>query len=144
MKGNFKPKNPQKYVGDPKNIIFRSSYELKFFNYIDNDPRIIQWASEEMFVRYMSPVDNKPHKYYPDVVLVKRQSDGTEQTIMIEIKPASQTRPPEVQKQKTRRYITEVMTWGVNQAKWKAAEEYCNDRKWKFMIMTEKELGIKF
>ena len=30
-----------------------------------------------------------------------------------------------------------------NQAKWKAAREFCEDRKLEFKIMTEKELGIR-
>jgi hypothetical protein len=36
------------------------------------------------------------------------------------------------------------MTWGVNDAKWKAAREYCDKKGWSFEIFTEKELGIKF
>jgi hypothetical protein len=63
---------------------------------------------------------------------------------IIEVKPAAQTQPPAVQKKPTKRYITEVMTYGVNQAKWKAAAEYCADRKWSFHIFTERELDIKF
>ena len=69
--------------------------------------------------------------------------------MVIEVKPKAQTKPPDVKnKNKTptgrisRRYLREVKTWGVNEAKWKAAKEFCEDRKWDFKIMTEKELGI--
>ena len=60
--------------------------------------------------------------------------------MILEVKPAKQSVEPEVRKKVTKRYINEVMTYGVNQAKWKAAEEYCLDRKWKFKVITEKEL----
>jgi hypothetical protein len=62
---------------------------------------------------------------------------------MLEVKPKQQTQEPKVQKKKTRKYLTEVMTWGVNQAKWAAAREYCLDKGWSFMLITEAELGIK-
>jgi hypothetical protein len=64
-------------------------------------------------------------------------------TYLIEIKPESQTLPPVPPKKKTKRFIQEVMTYGKNQAKWKAATEYAKDRGWEFMILTEKHLGIK-
>lgn len=141
-KGFFKPTNPGKYKGDPTNIIYRSSWELKLMIYLDQHPDVISWASEEFFIPYRSPVDNKIHKYYPDFLVRKRNAQGIAETLLIEVKPAVQTKPPTVKKRATRRYITEVKTYGVNNAKWKAAQDYCEDRKWKFVIMTEKELGI--
>lgn len=139
-KGFFKPKNPGKYKGNPTNIVYRSGWELKFMIYLDNHPEVISWSSEEIIVPYRSPVDNRVHRYFPDFLVKKK--DG--KTLLVEIKPRAQTKPPEIQNKKSRRYITEVMTWGVNQAKWKAAEEYCADRKWQFLVLTENELGIKF
>jgi hypothetical protein len=62
--------------------------------------------------------------------------------MLLEVKPKIQTKPPDVQKRKTKRYINEVVTWGVNQSKWKAAEEYCLDRGWEFKILTEEHLGL--
>lgn len=141
-KGFFKPSNPGKYKGDPTNIIYRSSWELKLMIYLDQHPDVISWASEEFFIPYRSPVDNKIHKYYPDFLVRKRNAQGVPETLLIEVKPAVQTKPPTVKKKATRRYVTEVKTYGVNNAKWKAAQDYCEDRKWKFVIMTEKELGI--
>ena len=61
---------------------------------------------------------------------------------MIEVKPLSQTKEPINNPKHPRRYLKEVMTYGINQAKWKAAKEFCDDRKWKFQIMTEKDIGV--
>lgn len=145
-KGFFKPRNPQKYKGDPTQIIYRSSWELKLMGYLDAHPDVLQWASEELAIPYKSPVDNRIHRYFPDFIVKQRNQAGVVETLLIEVKPFVQTQPPPAhtgKKKPTKRYITEVMTWGVNNAKWKAAQEYCKDRQWKFMIMTEHELGIK-
>lgn len=142
--GYFKPKNPQKYKGNPTNIVYRSSWELKFMNYLDIHPDIVSWSSEEVIVPYISPVDGRYHRYYPDFLITKINKEGRRETLMIEIKPYKQTVQPEVQKKQTKRYLNEVVTWGVNQAKWKAAKDFCADRNYKFMVMTENELGIKF
>jgi hypothetical protein len=141
--GYFKPKNPQKYKGDPTNIIYRSSWELKLMNRLDIDDQIVSWASEEIVIPYRSPFDNKLHRYFPDFVVTKINKDGKKETIVIEVKPSKQTKAPERQEKITKKYLTEVKTWGINTSKWKAANEYCKDRGWKFMIITEKELGIK-
>lgn len=150
-KGRFRPKNPQKYKGDPTNIIYRSLWEFKFFRYVDSHPDVIWWQSEEVIVPYVSPIDGRRHRYFPDVIVNRKMPDGKRKTIMIEIKPKAQTRPPTMTgknaKTKTgrvsKRYLNEVRTWGVNEAKWKAARNYCADRGWEFVIMTEDHLGIK-
>jgi len=141
-KGPFRPKNPDKYQGNPSNIIYRSLWELKLMRYLDDHSDVVSWGSEELVIPYRSPVDGRVHRYFPDFIVKKRNKDGTTSTIVIEVKPKAQTIEPKVQKKATKKYINEVMTWGVNQAKWKAAESYCTDRKWKFQLMTEKELGI--
>lgn len=142
--GYFKPKNPQKYRGDPSNIIYRSSWELRFMMYLDDHPDVIQWQSEEFFIPYKSPIDGRWHRYFPDFLIKKRNKEGLTETVLVEIKPLAQTKPPKKQDKVTKRYITEVKTWGVNEAKWKAALEFCKDRKWTFHIFTEKDLNIKF
>jgi hypothetical protein len=141
--GKFIPRNPKKYKGDPTNIIYRSSWELKFMFRIDLDPNVISWGSEEIVIPYRSPIDNKIHRYFVDFILTIINKQGIKETILIEIKPKIQTAPPKVQKKITKKYVSEVKTWGVNEAKWKAAKEFCEDRKWKFQILTEKELGVK-
>jgi hypothetical protein len=106
--------------------------------YLDNHPDILQWNSEEIVIPYRSPVDGMMHRYFPDF-LVKTK----DVTMIIEIKPKKQTIPPKKPKKVSRQYLNEVMTWGVNEAKWKAAQEYCKDRLWQFRVFTEDHLGIK-
>lgn len=149
-KGRFRPTNPGKYKGDPSKIIYRSLWEFKFFKKIDEHPDVIWWQSEEVVVPYLSPIDGRMHRYFPDVVLHKKMPGGTNETVMIEIKPLKQTTPPDIaNKNKTktgrisRRYLNEVKTYGVNEAKWVAARKFCNERGWHFEIFTERELGIK-
>ena len=143
LKGKYKPKNPDKYLGDPTNIIYRSSWERQCMVYFDNNPNILQWGSEEIIVPYRSPIDNRIHRYFTDFVIRAKQANGKVQTTIIEVKPKKQTQPPKTQSRKTKRYLTEVTTYLVNEAKWKAASEYCKDRNWKFQIITENELGRK-
>lgn len=143
-KGYFKPKNPQKYQGDPTNIVYRSRWELKLMMYLDDHKDILSWSSEEVIIPYRSPIDGKIHRYFPDFKVTKINKEGNKETALIEIKPLSQTHPPKKQPKITKRYLTEVKTWGINEAKWKAAQSYCLDRGWSFHIFTEKELGIKW
>jgi hypothetical protein len=140
--GQFRPRNPKKYIGDSNNIIYRSTWECKVMSWLDLNDNIISWASEEVIIPYISPVDNRYHRYFPDFLVKVKTREGTTKTMMLEVKPKKQTRPPEPQKRKTKQYINEVVTWGINQSKWKAAEEYCLDRGWEFKILTEDHLGI--
>jgi len=140
--GKFTPKNPQKYVGDYKNIIYRSSWECRVMSWLDNSPDIISWASEELTIPYISPVDGKRHRYFPDFIVKVKNKDGKVSTMMIEVKPQKQSVEPAKRSRVTKQYITEVMTYGINQAKWKAAQEYCLDKGWQFKVLTEKELGL--
>jgi hypothetical protein len=140
--GQFRPRNPKKYIGDSNNIIYRSTWECKVMSWLDLNDNIISWASEEVIIPYISPVDNRYHRYFPDFLVKVKTREGATKTMMLEVKPKKQTRPPEPQKRKTKQYINEVVTWGINQSKWKAAEEYCLDRGWEFKILTEDHLGL--
>jgi len=140
-KGRYKVKNPQKYKGDPTNVIYRSSLELKLMNYLDIHPDIIEWSSEEFFVPYLSPIDGRYHRYFPDFSIRRRDKNGNVDRIVIEIKPSSQTKAPERKSRATPRYINDVKNWGINNAKWKACKEFCDERKWKFQILTEREIN---
>jgi hypothetical protein len=140
--GLFKPRNPQKYIGDPNNIVYRSSWEAKVMYWLDNNDDIINWASEELIVPYISPVDNKKHRYFPDFLVKVRTKEGKLKTMMLEVKPKKQTQPPEKRKRMTKQFVEEVKTYAVNQAKWKYANEYCLDRGWEFRVLTEEHLGI--
>ena len=147
--GRFKPKNPKKYMGDPTNIIYRSGWEFKLMRYLDVHPDVIEWGSEELIVPYRSPIDGRMHRYFPDFLVKQINRDKRKETVLIEVKPKAQTVPPDISKKNTstgklsRRYINEVKTWGINQAKWQAAEDFSKDRGWKFQIMHEGHLGVK-
>lgn len=141
-KGKFRPSKPKKYKGDPTNIVYRSLWELKFMRYCDGNNNIVKWSSEEIVIPYRSPIDNRFHRYFPDFYLKYKDNTGKMIEKVVEIKPAKQVQEPKVQKRKTKKYVTEVVTYAKNQAKWLAAEEFCKDRKWKFQILTEKELGV--
>lgn len=140
-KGKYKPVNAAKYNGDPTNIVYRSLLERRFMVYCDTNVNILKWSSEEVVIPYVSPIDNRYHRYFVDFWIRYKNTKGEIKESLIEVKPKSQTTPPKRPEGKpTRRFINEVKTWGVNEAKWKAAIEYCADRKWEFQLITEKEL----
>lgn len=134
----WKPKNPIKYEGNSNNIIVRSSWEVRFLNWCDSNKHIVSYSSEEIIIPYLSPVDNKYHRYFPDAKI--RTSNG--QIYIIEIKPFCQCQKPKLTKNK-QRYLTESQTYIVNTAKWQYAKEFCQQRGWQFKIITEYELGLK-
>jgi hypothetical protein len=104
---------------------------------------IISWASEEFSIPYVSPKDNRVHKYYPDYLIKVKEKNDVIKTYVVEVKPHKQTRPPKPRSRKTKSYLTECVTYAVNQAKWKAAKEFCEDHRIEFKVVTEKELGIR-
>tara|TARA_Y100001973_G_scaffold26803_2_gene40498 strand:- start:511 stop:1002 length:492 start_codon:yes stop_codon:yes gene_type:complete len=141
-KSFYKPRFPKKYIGNPNNIICRSTWETKFCSYCDLNENIIQWASEEFSIPYISPIDNRSHQYFPDFLIKVKENTGQIKTYVIEVKPKKQTRPPKKRKSVNKSYLYECKTFAVNTAKWKAMKEYCDDRKIGFKIITEQELGI--
>jgi len=142
-KGKYKPSFPEKYKGDPTNIIYRSLWERKFCVYCDTNERILEWSSEEKCIPYRSPIDGKIHRYFPDFLIKVKESNGSIKKYMIEIKPSKQTVPPQKPQRQTKKYISEVYEYAKNQSKWEAAREWCEDRGYEFKIITEHELGIK-
>jgi hypothetical protein len=142
LQGKYIVRNKKKYMGDHNNVVYRSSWELKFLAWCDNNPSVVEFSSEEIVIPYKSPVDGKYHRYFVDCFVKVKDKDGNIKSYLIEIKPKKQTKEPEQQRRVTKRYITEVTTWGVNQAKWKAATEYCLDRNWEFKLITEDHLGL--
>ena len=140
QQGKYKPKNPSKYNGDCTSIVYRSSYELKMFQYCDLNENVISWGSEEFCVPYRSQVDGKVHRYFPDFLIKIKEQSGEIKTYVIEVKPKKQTMEPKVPKRKTKSWIYEMKTYAVNQAKWKAADEWCKDRRIEFKVITEDNL----
>ncbi len=136
-KGLYKPHNPKKYVGNTKQIVYRSLLERRFMRYCDLNEDILYWASEELPVRYYSPLDKKYHRYFPDFVVKTANNDK----YMIEIKPSRQAVKPKPPKKKTKSYMRESFEYIKNQAKWSAAKKYCDGNDMQFKIITEKDLG---
>ena len=140
-KGRYIPSKPQKYKGDSSKIVYRSLWERKFMVYCDRSDNILEWGSEEIIIPYRSPLDGKVHRYFPDFYIKVKQANGSIKKMIIEVKPKAQCGPPKQHSRKTKRFIHEVRTWGVNKAKWEAAIEFCNDRMMEFKILTEDHLG---
>ena len=82
-KGKFRPSNRKKYRGDINNIVYRSLWERKFMVYCDTNPDILEWGSEEIIIPYVSPVDGKRHRYFPDFYI----KTSNNEKFIIEIKP---------------------------------------------------------
>ena len=110
--------------------------------YCDKTRQIVEWGSEELFIPYRG-VDNKPHRYFPDFYVKLKETTGRIKKYIIEVKPKKQLKPPTKPKRQTKGYLYEAYEYAKNQAKWKAATEYCKDRLYEFKVMTEDELGIK-
>lgn len=144
-KGQFIPKNLDKYIGNPNNIRFLSGWEHRLMKELDRNPKVTRWNSEDVHITYFHPFKKRPAKYMMDFMVEWR---GIE-TFLIEVKPYAQTIPPPKQKRNTKRYLNEQATYGVNIAKWQQAEKYCSKRKIKFIIIHEFNVsdyfpGVKF
>ena len=132
-KGRYNPKHPKKYKGDHHNIVYRSLWERKFMVYCDNSDNILEWGSEEIIIPYLSPWDGKLHRYFPDFYIKVRQHDGSVKKFIIEVKPKSQCKQPvKNPKRRTTKWFNEVKTFAINQAKWKSAKEFCEDKGMEF------------
>ena len=141
--GVYKPANPKKYKGNPTKIIYRSLWERKFMVFCDNNPSIIEWGSEEIIIPYRCPTDGRVHRYYPDFYIKLKNKDNIVSKYLIEVKPKRQVNGPvEKPKRKTAAWRREVSTYIKNRAKWEAAENFCDDRQMKFLILTEDHLGV--
>ena len=141
-RGKYYQSFPRKYKGDPTNIIYRSLWERKFMVYCDKNAKILEWGSEEIALPYISPHDSRVHRYFPDFYIKVQENTGKIKRYLIEVKPLKQTTKPKKPKRQTKGYIREAFEYARNQAKWKAAREYCADRMWEFKVITEKELDI--
>jgi len=141
-KGRYTIKNPDKYAGDAKKVIYRSLWERNAFRWCENNPKVKLWNSEEVVVPYVSSVDKKLHRYYVDLLI---QMDN-KKTYLIEIKPKKETQPPKPRSRKTKKFINEQLTYIKNNDKWEAANKFAEHNGWKFQVWTEetlKNLGIK-
>ena len=112
--------------------------------YCDTNKSILEWGSEEVIIPYISPWDGRVHRYFPDFYIKVKQKNGSLKKFIIEIKPKKQTKPPRPVERKTKKWINEVRTWGINEAKWKSATKWCEDNNMKFQIITEDHLDIRY
>ena len=141
--GKYIPSNPKKYKGNPSKIVYRSLWERKLMVYCDMNEKVLEWGSEEIIIPYISPWDNKLHRYFPDFFIKYKDGNGKSRSVVVEVKPKKQIKEPKKNpKRKTQAWYYEVKTWVVNQAKWEAAKQFCADRKYEFKLMTEDDLGI--
>lgn len=160
--GWYVPKlHPEKCL--TKENIYRSSWELAFYDWCDRSDNVVRWASEPIGIQYKNPIANldycnKHHlnpqnpaywkvcTYNVDVWIELLTPDGTNvRKIFIEIKPYAQTKPPEPLKpdanpKQIKAWNEQARTYMVNVAKWKAAEEYFKSKQCEFMIVTERTL----
>lgn len=136
--GVYKVQNPEKYRGKVHEVVYRSRWELFAFKWCDENKDIVKWSSEEIVVPYVYEVDQRFHRYFLDLYI--EFSNGNK--LLVEIKPEKETKPPSLPagKKKTKRYITEGLTFVKNQNKWQAADKFAKKRGWKFVIWTENEL----
>lgn len=137
--GLYKLTTPEKYVGDHNNVFYRSSWELKFMKWADNNTNVLRWNNEELVIPYFSPVDNKMHRYFVDFLIMVKTKNEEIRKYAVEIKPEAQTVPPK-QTKKTKKYLTEMTTYMTNQAKWKAADVFCKTKGMEFVVLTERHL----
>ena len=138
-KSIYKPKNPEKYNGNINNIVCRSSWERKVCIYLDENNNVIQWGSEELYIPYFSPIDNKWHKYYPDFLAKIKDNSNNIKKYILEVKPHKQTIQPKERKNK-RTYLNEMKTFTINTCKWEATEKFCDEHGWIFKLLTEKDI----
>ena len=140
-KGIYKPLNPGKYKGDPNLCVYRSLWERRFMQFCDTTETVLKWSSEEIIVPYRSPIDDKIHRYFVDFWVEALNKEGKPECMLVEIKPKSQTNKPLIKENKlTRGKMQQVKDWLINNAKWDAAKHFCEQRGWRFLILTEKEI----
>lgn len=143
--GLYNPVNPDKYIGNPLDIKFRSSWEYAFCKYLDLNEKIIKWSCEQPIITYQD-LRNKVHRYYPDFYyeMLKNGDPQNLERVIVEIKPTTELYPPEKPKNETGKalenYEYAVRTHVKNKLKWNAAEDYARSRSMKFVIITEDTL----
>ena len=113
-KGRYSPVNPKKYQGNPSNIIYRSLWERKFMKWCDMNSDVIKWGSEETVIPYISPIDNKIHRYFVDFYIQVRTKDGELKSYLVEVKPKKYTKPPDTnpKKENENLVLVKLKHWG--------------------------------
>lgn len=139
-KGRYRPRHPEKYVGDINKIIYRSSWEESCMTFLDNNTRVIQWGSEIIAIPYRKPTTGRIHKYYPDFWVKYLDENDIVQQELLEVKPSKETRQPTTVGKNKKTQLYEALSWSINTAKWKAAQLFCDKYGIKFRMVTEREI----
>lgn len=142
--GKYNLINKGKYIGDPDNIVFRSSWEYAFCQYLDNNEKIMKWACEQPIISY-TDLQGHLHRYYPDFFYeIKTNDDNLMNRVIVEIKPKKELYPPDKPKNETAKalenYEYSVRTHIKNKLKWSASIDYAKKRGMEFVIITEEQL----
>jgi len=132
--GKFQMKNPEKYVGN-KTPTYRSGWEFVFMQFCDNNPAILQWASEAIHINYRNPLTNKNTIYVPDFLIIYTDKTGQKHAEVIEVKPTKET-TLEAAGRSTKAQAAAI----VNMAKWEAARAWCKNQGLAFRVVTENEI----
>lgn len=145
--GYFTPQNPEKYKGDVTKIIYRSSWELKFLTYCDNNELVVEYASEPTGIAYWNPILKKESTYWVDCYMATRTPEGTIIKWIIEVKPNKYLTPPSpptrLTEKATLNYARHAKAYIINDAKFKAAKVYAKKNNMRFGIITENFLFNK-
>ena len=139
--GIYKLINPEKYKGNSHNVTYRSGWELKVMRFLDHNPNVVEWSSEETIIPYQNPLTGRISRYFVDFYAKMKDKSGNVKKFLIEVKPSSQTLPPVQKNRKTKSLIYQQAEYVKNQAKWQSALEYCSKKNMSFVILTEKHLG---
>lgn len=131
--GKYTIKNPDKYIGK-KQPTYRSSWELRFMQFCDDNPAVIQWASEAIHVNYRNPFTKKNTIYVPDFLIVYVDKNGVRHGEVIEIKPTKETT---MEAAKSARDKAAVV---LNMCKWQAAQAFCAQQGLKFRVVNENDI----
>ena len=140
--GYFNPKNPEKYIGNKINLIYRSNLEYKFMIICDFSPIILKWSYETHIVPYYNPIDKKVHKYIVDFY-IEVKDESVIKKYLVEVKPEYKLTPPVLRESKKMNaksisnYNYEVEDYIKNQMKWKFAEAYAEKIGCEFVRVTD-------
>jgi len=138
--GIFNPVNKEKYKGTFP-ILYRSSYELKYFRWCDHNPAVISWGSESIIIPYQNPLTGRVSRYFVDSNITVKTKTGELKKFLIEIKPSIQTLPPKPSRN-TKSLLRRQAEYVKNRAKWEAATQWSKKKGYEFTILTEKHLGL--
>jgi hypothetical protein len=128
--GKFQIQNPDKYVGN-KTPTYRSSWEFVFMQFCDNNPSIINWASEAVRINYRNPLTGKNTIYVPDFLITYQDANGAQRAELVEVKPKKETTLEGAKN------IRDQASAILNMAKWEAARAWCRAHGMTFRVVTE-------